>query len=308
MALRKNTPITLADVKLFSNFELLAKQTVEGFITGLHRSPYHGFSVEFAEHKLYNPGDGTRHIDWKAYAKTDKLYVKRYEEETNLRCTILIDVSSSMYYPAENNGKILFSAWAAAAIACLLQKQRDAVGLCTFSNEINYQSQVKSTSIHLHAIMKQLSQLANDQSRMHQATAVAEVLHHIANQSHRRSLIVLFSDMFENIEHHDAIFSALQHLKHNHHEVLLFHVFDKKTEQEFEFQQRPYVFTDLETGDKVKLLPHEYKEKYTQTISAYYKELKDKCGAYKIDFIEADINEPAENVLLQFFIKRASMR
>ena len=308
MILRKNTPITLADVKLFSNFELLAKQTVEGFITGLHRSPYHGFSVEFAEHKLYNPGDGTRHIDWKAYAKTDKLFVKRYEEETNLRCTILIDISSSMYYPAENNGKILFSAWAAAAIACLLQKQRDAFGLTTFSNAIEYQSPIKSTSTHLHTLMKQLSVLANDKVRIHQTTAVAQVLHLIANQSHRRSLIVLFSDMFENAENEDAIFSALQHLKHNNHEVLLFHVFDKKTEQEFDFQQRPYVFTDLESGEKIKLMPHEYKEKYAETINKYYKQLKDKCGAYKIDFIEADINEPAENVLMKFFIKRASMK
>jgi uncharacterized protein (DUF58 family) len=308
MALRKNTPITLAEVKLFSNFELLARQTVEGFITGLHRSPYHGFSVEFAEHKLYNPGDGTRHIDWKVYAKTDKLYIKRYEEETNLRCTILIDVSSSMYYPTENNGKVLFSAWAAAAIACLLQKQRDAFGLCTFSNEIHYQSAIKSTSVHLHTIMKQLSQLSSDQVLGNQTTAVAEVLHQIANQSHRRSLIVLFSDMFDQMENNDAIFSALQHLKHNQHEVLLFHVFDKKTELSFEFQQRPYVFTDLETGAKIKLLPHEYKAQYSAAIANYYKTLKDKCGAYKIDFIEVDINEPAENVLLQFFIKRASMR
>lgn len=308
MVLKKNIPITLADVKLFASFELLAKQTVEGFITGLHRSPYHGFSVEFAEHKLYNPGEGTRHIDWKAYAKTDKLFVKRYEEETNLRCNIVIDTSSSMYYPSENNGKILFSAWAAAAIACLLQKQRDAFGLSTFSNEIHYQSPIKSTSNHLHTILKKLSSLSNDEVEKNKTTNVADVLHLIANQSHRRSLIVLFSDMFDDFENKDAIFNALQHLKHNHHEVLLFHVTDKKTEQEFEFSQRPYVFTDLESGDKIKLMPHEFKSVYTEKIGAYYQELKDKCGAYKIDFIEADINEPAENVLLQFFIKRSKMR
>jgi uncharacterized protein (DUF58 family) len=213
-----------------------------------------------------------------------------------------------MYYPTENNGKILFSSWAAAAIACLLQKQRDAVGLTTFSNEIKYQSATKSTSTHVHTLMKQLSVLANDQVQHQQNTAIADVLHGIANQAHRRSLIVLFSDMFDRIENQESIFSALQHLKHNHHEVLLFHVYDKKTEQEFDFQQRPYVFTDLETGQKIKLMPHEYKENYANTVKSYYQQLKDKCGAYKIDFIEADINQPAEHILMQFFIKRAKMR
>src|SRR5882757_1577554 len=132
------------ELQQFGHLELLAKQVVEGFITGLHKSPYHGFSVEFAEHRLYNSGESTRHIDWKVFGKTDKLFTKRYEEETNLRCQILIDVSSSMFYPAENNGKITFSIFAAACLAYLLQTQRDAIGITTFGENIELQTPVKS--------------------------------------------------------------------------------------------------------------------------------------------------------------------
>ena len=146
-------PLTLADVQKFANMEFLAKQLVEGFITGLHQSPYHGFSVEFSEHRLYNSGESTRHIDWKVFARTDKLFVKRYEEETNLRCHILLDVSPSMYYPEENNGKLTFSILCAAAIATLLRKQRDAVGLVTFSDKIELQTPVRSTASHLHTLL-----------------------------------------------------------------------------------------------------------------------------------------------------------
>ncbi|TXK36968.1 DUF58 domain-containing protein, partial [Pontibacter qinzhouensis] len=137
-------PLTLADVQKFENMEFLAKQLVEGFITGLHQSPYHGFSVEFSEHRLYNSGESTRHIDWKVFARTDKLFVKRYEEETNLRCHILLDVSPSMYYPTHNNGKITFSALCAAAMATLLRRQRDAVGVVTFTDKIELQTPVRS--------------------------------------------------------------------------------------------------------------------------------------------------------------------
>jgi uncharacterized protein (DUF58 family) len=279
---------------------------VEGFITGLHKSPYHGFSVEFAEHRLYNAGESTRDIDWKVYARTDKLFTKRYEEETNLRCQLVIDNSSSMYYPVKNKAKITFSVMASAALAYLLHKQRDAVGITTFSDTIEYQSQVKSTKTHLHKLFLELQKLL-DQSQPSKKTAVADVLHQIANKIHKRSLVIIFSDMFDNKEDIKDIINALHHLKHNNHEVLLFHVTDPKTEYEFDFEERPYLFIDLETREKVKVQPSEVKEFYKKEIKKYYYDLKLKCGQFKIDFIEADVNEDFDKILSSYLIKRARM-
>ncbi|MCS6794361.1 MAG: DUF58 domain-containing protein, partial [Raineya sp.] len=175
--------LTLEKIRQFGNIELLAKQLVEGFITGMHRSPFHGFSVEFAEHRLYNTGESTRHIDWKVFAKTDKLFIKRYEEETNLRCQILIDVSSSMFYPKDTKGKLTFSVMAAAALAYMLQKQRDAVSIATFDDKILEQTPCKSTQIHLHQIFILLQNLLNAESNL-QKTSATKVLHEIAEKIH----------------------------------------------------------------------------------------------------------------------------
>jgi uncharacterized protein (DUF58 family) len=299
----------LSQVREFGNIEFLAKQLVEGFITGLHRSPFHGFSVEFAEHRLYNTGESTRHIDWKVYAKTDRLFTKRYEEETNLRCQLLVDVSSSMYYPKENNGKITFSIMAAAAIAYMLQKQKDAVSLCTFSDKIENHTQTKSTPSHIHKIFLELEKLLHEpEQKNNRQTNIADTIHEIAEKTHRRSLVIIFSDMFEQRQNMDAIFSSLQHLKHNQHEVLLFHVQDKKTEQDFDFEERPHEFIDLETGERVKLQPSQIKEFYQQQVKEYYKNLKLKCGQYKIDFIEADIQAGFEQILYAYLIKRDKMK
>lgn len=298
--------LDLRKIREISTIDLLAKQMVEGFITGLHKSPYHGFSVEFAEHRLYNAGESTRDIDWKVYARTDKLFTKRYEEETNLRCQLVIDNSSSMYYPVKNKAKITFSVLASAAMAYLLHKQRDAVGITTFSDTIEYQSQVKSTKSHLHKLFLELQKLL-DQSQTSKKTAVADVLHQIANKIHKRSLVIIFSDMFDNKEEIKDIINALHHLKHNNHEVLLFHVTDPRTEYEFDFEERPYVFIDLETRQKVKVQPSEVKEFYKKEIKKYYYDLKLKCGQFKIDFIEADVNEDFDKILSSYLIKRARM-
>jgi len=298
--------LELNKIREISTIDLLAKQMVEGFITGLHKSPYHGFSVEFAEHRLYNAGESTRDIDWKVYARTDKLFTKRYEEETNLRCHLVIDNSSSMYYPVKNKAKITFSVMASAALAYLLHKQRDAVGITTFSDTIEYQSQVKSTKTHLHKMFLELQKLL-DQSPPSKKTAVADVLHQIANKIHKRSLVIIFSDMFDNKEEIKDIINALHHLKHNNHEVLLFHVTDPKTEYEFDFEERPYLFIDLETREKVKVQPSEVKEFYKKEIKKYYYDLKLKCGQFKIDFIEADVNEDFDKILSSYLIKRARM-
>lgn len=299
--------LDLAKVREFGNLEFLAKQLVEGFITGLHKSPFHGFSVEFAEHQLYNTGESTRNIDWKVFAKTDRLYVKRYEEETNLRCHILLDTSSSMYYPDENYGKMTFSVMAAASLTYLLQRQKDAVSLCTFSEQVEVQTAAKSTPSHVHKIMLELEHQLQTRRPLLR-TSVAEVLHQIAEKIHKRSLVVIFSDMFDNLENADKIFSALQHLRHNLHEVLLFHVTDRKTEESFAFENRPYEFIDLETGDKIKVQPDQVRESYQQFVGDFYQKLKLKCGQYKIDFIEADIAKGFDPVLLAYLVKHSKMR
>jgi uncharacterized protein (DUF58 family) len=293
----------LSKVKEYGNIEFLAKQLVEGFITGQHKSPFHGFSVEFAEHRAYNTGESTRHIDWRAFAKTDKLFVKRYEEETNLRCYLLLDTSSSMFFPESNTGKLTFSSMAAACIAYLLQKQKDAVSLTTFSDQIEIETPVRSTSGHIYSIFQYLDGLLK-LPKNGRKTGIVNVLHNISEKIHKRSLVVIFSDMFENFENKDELFSALQHLKHNKHEVLLFHVTDMAKERDFDFEDRPYEFTDLETGEKLKLQPAEVKEQYKMAVTTYFSEIKLRCMQYKIDFIEADINEGFDKILSAFLMKR----
>lgn len=298
--------ISLNDYIKYGNLELIARKLVEGFITGIHKSPYHGFSVEFSEHRLYNNGESTRYMDWKVFARTDRLFVKRFEEETNLRCHILIDTSSSMYYPAENKGKILFSVMCAAAIANLLQKQRDGISITSFSDKIEYTSQTKSTSMHLNILIQELDKIAKANPVL-KRTSTAAVLNEIAAKIHRRSLVVIFSDMFEDISNQSAIFSALQHLQHNKHEILLFHVTDKATEMDFNFAEKPLLFEDIETGEVLKIRPSDVRESYKLQSEAYYKELKTKCGQYKIDFIEADISQGFDTILQAYMVKRGKI-
>lgn len=297
---------TIEDLSAMGNIELLAKQMVEGFITGLHKSPYHGFSVEFAEHQLYNNGESTRHIDWKLYAKTDRLYTKRYEEETNLRCQLVLDQSSSMYYPEENYGKMKFSVMASAALTYLFHKQRDAVGLHTFSDKLEVETPVKSSASHIHKLFLQLNDLL-ETPKSEKRTNVASILNQLAQKIHRRSLVIIFSDMFENEANEEELMSALQHLKHKKHEVLLFHVTDHKTELDFNFEDRPYEFIDSETQEKVRLNPATIKKSFRKQMNDYYQELYMKCSKLKIDLIEADINDGFEQILKSYLIKRQKM-
>lgn len=299
--------LDLNNIKQSTSLEFLAHQLVEGFITGLHKSPYHGFSVEFAEHKLYNEGESTRHIDWKVYARTDRLFTKRYEEETNLRCLIAIDTSASMFYPVATKAKIRFAKYAAAAMSYLLINQRDAVGLCLFSNGIDQLTPVKSTPTHLDKILRVLNDLENIQPET-KRTTVASVLHEVAEKMHRRSLVVLFSDMFDAEENTDEVFKALQHLKHNKHEVVVFHVMDNETELMFNFDDRPMEFIDVESGDRLKLNPSDVREQYREEAGRFHRALKMRCNQYKIDFIEADVTTDFNVVLQTYLIKRAKMR
>lgn len=298
------------DVKQVENIELLAKQVVEGFIIGLHKSPFHGFSVEFAEHRLYNDGEATKDIDWKVFARTEKMFTKKFEEETNLRCQIIIDGSSSMYYPDNKDSKLnklQFSALAAASLMNLFRKQRDAFGLSIFDNDVRIHTKTRSSTIHYRLILTYLDNLLRDKDAK-KSTATAKSLHQLAESIHRRSLVVIFSDMFDSAESQDELFSALQHLKFAKHEVLMFHVVDKKSELDFEFENRPYLFIDLESGEEIKLQSHLVKEQYTQKVKAYKDALRMKCLQYKIDFIEADINEGFNPILQSYLIKRNKLK
>jgi len=307
--------LDLAAIRSFENLELLARQLVDGFITGLHQSPYHGFSVEFSEHRLYNPGESTRHMDWKVFARTDKLFVKRYEEETNLRAHLLLDVSPSMYYPAPGHDKLKFSVLAAAALTTLLQRQRDAVGLVTFGEQIELQTPVRSTSAHRHTLLLTLQQLlerpapAPSTRRPSATTDVAGVLHAIAQQILKRSLVIVFSDMLgRGAQEQEAALAALQHLRHQHHEVLLFHILDRATESNFDFQDRPYIFEDVETGEEVRLQPAQVREQYRVAMRQFEEDLALRCGQLKIDFVPVDVREPFAKVLHAYLVKRGKAR
>lgn len=298
--------LNLQETKQSASLELLARQLVEGFITGLHKSPYHGFSVEFAEHRLYNQGESTRHIDWKVYGRTDKLFTKQFEEETNLRCLIAIDTSSSMYYPSDTKTKIRFSIYTAAAMSMLLSRQRDAVGLCFFSDTIDTLTPIKSSPTHIDKLFIQLEN-ALKKGPQAKGTQVANVLHEIAEKIHKRSLVIIFSDMFDG-GNTEELFKALQHLKHNKHEVIVFHVNDPETEMLLNFEDRPVEFIDLESGEKLKLNPADVRETYRMEATKYYQQLKVRCNQYKIDFVEADVQKDINVILQTYLIKRSKMR
>lgn len=298
--------INLEDISAFKHLNLLARKQVEGFITGLHQSPFHGFSVEFAEHRIYNPGESTRHIDWKVFAKSDRLYTKRYEEETNLRCYVLLDISGSMFYPQDSHLKIRFSALAVACLLQLFQKQRDAFGLSTFSDEIHFQSALKSTGTHLNQLVSLLETTVTSPQISSKKTIVSRAIQTIADQIGRRAMVIVFSDMFEQ-ENIEEVFLALRNLKHNKHEVLVFHTVDKSTEFDFEFENRPYEFIDIETSDKVKLHPVQIRQHYQEKMKRLMADIYEKCAQYKIDLIECDVRKPVDQVLTPYLVKRTKM-
>jgi uncharacterized protein (DUF58 family) len=299
---------------LGSNLDLLASQVVEGFIVGMHKSPFHGFSVEFAEHRLYNPGESIRNIDWKVLARTDKMFVKRFEEETNLRCQIVVDGSSTMYFPYDEKqpdkhkyeNKLCFAAQSAAVLMNALKGQRDAYGLTIFDEELRVSTDCKSNSMHYRLLLNYLTNLI-ESPKLGKKTDLAQTLHLVADKTHRRSLVVIFTDVIERMADADALFSALQHLKHNKHEVILFHVTNSKQELRFEYDNRPHVFVDMESGEEVRLMPSQVKEFYTEQVTQFMDALRMKCLQYRIDFVEADIEKGFFPILQTWMVKRAKM-
>lgn len=301
--------LSSSNISSLGNIEILARQVVEGFITGLHKSPFHGFSVEFAEHRLYNKGESTRHIDWKLFAKTEKLFIKRYEEETNLRSHIIIDNSASMHFPEmqqmdlQQYNKIGFSALASAALFEILKRQRDAFGLSIYAEENEYYAPARGNEKHRRMLLEQLQRLMDNPSK--KVTNTFGMLHEIAEKIHRRSLIFLFTDMFQADKQEEELFAALRHLRYNKHEVVLFHTFDGKREFNFDFDDQPRKYVDVETGEQIQLFASQIKEKYQEKVTQYFKDLKYKCMQYKIDYVPVDINEGFDQVLMTYLMSRS---
>ncbi len=294
----------------FQHLELLANQVVEGFISGMHKSPFHGFSAEFAEHKIYNVGETTKHIDWKLFAKTDRLYTKKYEEETNLRCQLIIDNSSSMHYPKLKDNqpffesKIGFSVLASAVLMNLLKKQRDAVGLSIYSDTYEYYAPEKGSDRHHRMLLNKLENLL-EQPTQSKSTDTITFLHQIAEKMHRRSMIVLFTDMFQG-ENEEALFNALQHLKHNKHKVVLFHVIDNKTELNFDFDNTPRKFIDLESGEEINIFADNVKDAYEKQAALYFKKLSQTCAQNKIKYVPVSVGDSFERILTTYLIEKQS--
>ena len=290
---------------LTDNLELIARQVVEGFIIGLHKSPFHGVSVEFAEHRLYNPGDPLRHIDWRVYGRTDKLFIKRFEEETNLRCCLVMDTSSSMQFPKDDKKptKLQFSCVAAASLLQLLKRQLDAASVSMFDEQVYYFSECRSAHSHYRMLISEL-QRTMERTTENKVTNAAKALHLVAEQMHKRSLVVVFSDMMDDTDNIEDLFSALQHLRYNKHEVILFHVADGAQELDFDFENRPYEFVDMESGDRIKLQPQQIKEQYVQRMRDFQEVVANRCHQYQIDRVAVDLTKPVEEVLHAFLVKR----
>lgn len=294
----------------FGHLELLANQVVEGFISGMHQSPFHGFSAEFAEHKVYNSGESTKHIDWKLFAKTDRLYTKRYEEETNLRCHLILDNSASMHYPKLASGtpfyhsKIGFAVLASAVLMNLLKKQRDAVGLSIYSDSYEYYAPEKGSDRHHRMLLSKLEELI-DQPKNYRNTDTVTYLHQIAEKMHRRSMIILFTDMFQPGKE-EALFNALQHLKHDKHKVVLFHVIDQKTEQMFDFDNTPRKFIDVETGDEINIFADNVKEAYEKQAESYFKKLAQTCAQNRIKYIPVGVGDNFDKILTSYLVEKQS--
>nr|WP_299074244.1 DUF58 domain-containing protein [uncultured Allomuricauda sp.] len=299
----------LHKAQLFQNLELLANQIVEGFISGIHKSPFHGFSAEFAEHKIYNPGESTKHIDWKLFAKTDRLYTKRYEDETNLRCHMILDNSASMYYPEvkqlaiDNLNKIGFGVLAVAALMNVLKKQRDAVGLSIYSDSYNFHAAEKSSERHFQMLFSKLNDVSGA-AHSSSTTKTYTYLHQIAEKIHRRSLIFLFSDMFQTEKEEAQLFEALRHLKYNKHAVVLFHLLDHKHELNFNFENTPKRFVDVETGTHIDLYADNIRKAYSEKVEQYQEDLKLKCAQYRIKYVDVDVRSNFSKVLNTFMTER----
>ena len=285
-------PETVSKLK---GMELKARMVVEGFIAGLHKSPYHGFSVEFAEHRQYMPGDNIRDIDWKVYAKSDRFYIKQYEEETNLKAYLLMDCSASMAYRSDDRmTKLDYAGLVAGALSYMMLRQRDAVGLVTFDEKIRRYIPPRSKSGHLHVLLNEVA--AQEPS---DTTDIAQTLHEMADRIKRRGLVIIMSDLLDDAE---TIISGLKHFRYDRHEVIVFHILDPR-ERDFAFP-REAIFKDMETGEEITTLPYQIKKHYAGAVRAFSDEIASACRQSNIDYHPIDTAMPFDKALYAFLAKR----
>lgn len=281
-----------------SNLDLIARLVVEGFITGLHRSPYHGFSVEFAEYRQYRHGDETRNIDWKVWGRTDRYYVKQYEEETNLRSMIAIDSSASMGYSSgDNPSKYKYATMLAAALSMLMIRQRDAVGISLFDNEIHTYLPPNSKSSFINPILKTLEQTTPQKD-----THTAKALDNLAERIKRRGLVIIMSDFFDDEK---DVLNALKHFRHRDHEVLAFQILDPR-EVDFDLGTGANI-KDMETGEEIVTQPHQIKGAYSAAVESYTNRIKKECFNHNIDYVLIDTSVPFDKALRDYLTKRAKI-
>ena len=277
-----------------SNLELRAKLVVEGFITGLHKSPFHGFSVEFSQHRPYNPGDSLRFIDWKVLGRTDRYYIKQYEEETNLKAHILLDVSNSMNYSSQEISKLQYGKYLCSALTYLMLMQRDAVGMALFDSKIRKLLPPRSATSYLQPILQELDHIESGDD-----TRISEVLHVMAERIKRRGLIILISDLLDDPE---EVLSGLRHFRHNRHEVLVFHLLDPQ-EVNFDFKG-DVLFEDLESKEKIRTFPWYIKNEYRQKVKEFINHYKSVCRENKIDYQLLLTDLSLDKALTEYLIKR----
>ncbi|MBR1785477.1 MAG: DUF58 domain-containing protein [Bacteroidales bacterium] len=300
----------------YSTLDFLARQVVEGFIVGRHRSPFHGYSAEFSDYRQYNDGESTRNIDWHLYARTDRLYVKQFEEETNLRCRIVVDNSGSMLFPTDGHAdfvspnKLTFAALAATVLVEVLYRQRDAFGLTLVADGIGLSTPCRSSAAHRRHIVGELEKLVQPlslpASEPH-STGIAQSLHIMAEAMHRRSLVVIFTDAFVGDGEQELLFDALRHLRHNKHEVILFHTYHRRHEMNLDYGTAPVRFIDLENGRVLKLQPQDVAEKYSLEMNKQRNLLQQRAMQYNIDYVAVDVEQGCEQVLTPFLLRRSKM-
>lgn len=290
----KSQYLTPEIISRLDNLSLRARMVVEGFIVGLHKSPYHGFSVEFSEHRAYGPGDEIRHLDWKLWGKTDRLYVKQFEEETNLRSYLLLDQSKSMDYTSGAMSKLHYAQTLAASFAYLMLKQQDAVGLTVLDSKIRAQIPSRSKTSHFNVLLGQMQKLTPGPE-----TEIAPVLHQSAEAIKKRGLIILISDLLDDA---DSVINGLKHFRHRGHEVIVFHILDPQ-ELKFEFRDRT-LFRDIETGAEIITEPWHIQRDYQKSIMEFCRHFQQRCRRNRIDYIRLTTDQPLDFALGEYLIKR----
>ena len=284
-------------INKIDNLSLRARLVVEGFIIGMHKSPYHGFSVEFSEHRPYGYGDEIKFIDWKLWGKTDRFYIKQFEEETNLKCNLILDKSSSMDFGSHNITKFEYSKSLAAALSYLMIKQQDAIGLTTFDDKINVSIKPKSKISHLNLLLKTMHN-----SNIGGETNISNLLHGLAESIHKRGLIVLISDLLDD---ESEVVKGLRHFRYKGHEVIIFHIIDPK-EKDLNYTEN-INFIDIENNNTLMADPRIIKEKYNKAFNSFCEYYKSECLRNKIDYVPIITNESLEKSLMQYFIKRGQI-